>query len=152
MLARSLQQLRSIPTDPRPSSPSASKNVNAELPSTDPERELSDPDDERVRCAATDDGFYHSPDAARTWNRRAITGAGSSPTVAAAASHPEQGGTIIATVDETGVFRTEDGGETWTEVQGTNDLLGLPVDIVLGSPATASVGVQNQGLFRIGDM
>ena len=100
----------------------------------------------------TDKGrVFRSPDRGQTWTAALIDPAGLEPTGAIAFRDAQNG--LLSSIDDNGgtdhlLYRTADGGRTWTEVVYTGPLHGIGLSAVPGTTQFVSTG---SDLFGNGD-
>ena len=78
------------------------------------------PGAEETFLAGTDKGLYKSADGGRTWRPKGLEEC----KIFSLAFHPSDPMTIYAGTEPPFLFRSSDGGETWTELTGVRKLPG----------------------------
>lgn len=113
-----------------------------------------DPYDEETHYVGTEMGLYRTRDDGDSWNALDVGGTGDRNEVRQVVAHSDREGVLAAAVTRGAVYESDDRGETWSMVEGTDDVVNnLPRELVLveGGASEAFVSVNGAGMFRIGD-
>lgn len=97
----------------------------------------------------TDGGVFKSEDAAESWKQKVfvrqekkVTILINNESINNIVFHPENRNIIYISTRDNGIYRTEDGGEKWTQFKATGTYLGFSIDPVTPSIIYVSQGAQ----------
>jgi photosystem II stability/assembly factor-like uncharacterized protein len=99
-------------------------------------------------------GLYRSEDRGRTWQPVALPVAHGHADIMSVVADPKDPLTLYAATHDAGVFKTADGGATWTAINaglGGLDVHGLAIDPNTPAKLHAAVRGQGEGVYRSTD-